>query len=172
MTTQRHRPLSVPLVNVIGVSRNRRHHGGPHEAGTRARQGRRDRRTGRGTHADGCGRHGPGLGGGEIVGYPGPDGLIWIPEQAGSSGFVTGGLSSRLDTFITFGCAGGGSIEVAFHLDEHPDRDPAPFTVDCPETDPARVTVPLGAGLQGGFGAWVTASTPSTRWGATVVQPE
>ncbi|MFB7181321.1 hypothetical protein ACFCYI_26900 [Streptomyces sp. NPDC056257] len=110
--------------------------------------------------------------GGEIVGYPGPDGLIWIPEQAGSSGFVSGGLSSRLDTFITFGCAGGGTIEVAFHLYDHPDRDPAPFTVDCPESDPARVTVPLGTGLQGGFGAWVTASAPSTRWGATVVQPE
>ncbi|MFE5560354.1 hypothetical protein [Streptomyces sp. NPDC056544] len=110
--------------------------------------------------------------GGEIIGHPGPDGLIWIPEQAGSSGFVSGGLSSRLDTFITFGCAGGGTIEVAFHLDNHPDRDPAPFTVDCPEGDPVHVTVPLGTGLQGGFGAWVTASTASTRWGATVVQPE
>lgn len=110
--------------------------------------------------------------GDEIVGYPGPDGLIWIPELTGSSGFVSGGLSSRLDTFITFGCVGGGSIEVAFHLDNHPDRDPAPFTVDCPESDPARVTVPLGTGLQGGFGARVTASTPTTRWGATVVQPE
>ncbi|MFI8388160.1 hypothetical protein [Streptomyces sp. NPDC085540] len=110
--------------------------------------------------------------GGEIVGYPGPDGLIWIPELTGSSGFVSGGLSPRLDTFITFGCAGGGTIEVAFHLNEHPDRDPAPFTVDCPEGDPARVTVPLGTGLQGGFGASVTASAPSIRWGATVVQPE
>ncbi|MFG2876681.1 hypothetical protein ACGFYU_17105 [Streptomyces sp. NPDC048337] len=108
----------------------------------------------------------------EIIGYPGPDGLIWIAEHTGSSGFVSGGLSPRLDTFITFGCAGGGSIEVAFHLDNHPDRDPAPFTVDCPATDPARVTVPLGSGLQGGYGAWVTTSTPSTRWGATVVQPE
>ncbi|MFI1650628.1 hypothetical protein ACH4XT_27310 [Streptomyces avidinii] len=110
--------------------------------------------------------------GGEIIGHPGPDGLIWIPEQAGSSGFVSGGLSPRLDTFITFGCAGGGTIEVAFRLDNHPDRNPAPFTVDCPDSDPARVTVPLGTGLQGGFGAWVTASAPSTRWGATVVQPE
>ncbi|MFE2130440.1 hypothetical protein [Streptomyces amritsarensis] len=109
---------------------------------------------------------------GEIIGYPGPDGLIWIADQAGSSGFVSGGLSSRLDTFITFGCAGGGTIEVAFHLDNHPDRGPAPFTVDCPETDPARVTVPLGTGLHGGFGARVTASTPTTHWGATVTQPE
>ncbi|MGW6410424.1 hypothetical protein ACWF95_24975 [Streptomyces vinaceus] len=108
----------------------------------------------------------------EIIGYPGPDGLIWIADQAGSSGFVSGGLSPHLDTFITFGCAGGGAIEVAFHLDNHPDRDPAPFTVDCPETTPARVTVPLGTGLQGGFGAWVTASTPTTHWGTTVTQPE
>lgn len=61
---------------------------------------------------------------------------------------------------------------MAFHLDHHPDRDPAPFTVDCPETGPARVTVPLGAGLRGGFGAAVTASSPSVRWGATVTQPE
>ncbi|MFF4296741.1 hypothetical protein ACFY0N_24240 [Streptomyces vinaceus] len=108
----------------------------------------------------------------EIIGYPGPDGLIWIADHAGSSGFVSGGLSPDLDTFITFGCAGGGAIEVAFHLDNHPDRDPALFTVDCPETTPARVTVPLGTGLQGGFGAWVTASTPTTHWGATVTQPE
>ncbi|MCX5587333.1 hypothetical protein OHA91_27650 [Streptomyces erythrochromogenes] len=110
--------------------------------------------------------------GDEIVGYPGPDGLIWIPELAGSSGFVSGGLAPWLDTFITFGCAGGGTIEVAFHLENHPDRDPAPFTVDCPESDPARVTVPLGTGLRGGFQASVTASAPATRWGATVVQPE
>lgn len=108
----------------------------------------------------------------DIVGYPGPDGLIWIPEQTGSSGFVSGGLSASLDTFITFGCEGGGSIEVAFHLDNHPDRDPAPFTVDCPTGTPARTTVPLGTGLHGGFGATVTTSTPSTRWGATVTQPE
>ncbi|MFC9818922.1 hypothetical protein ACFWG6_14800 [Streptomyces erythrochromogenes] len=110
--------------------------------------------------------------GDEIVGYPGPDGLIWIPELAGSSGFVSGGLAPWLDTFVTFGCAGGGTIEVAFHLENHPDRDPAPFTVDCPESDPARVTVPLGTGLRGGFRASVTASAPATRWGATVVQPE
>ncbi|MEU6758434.1 hypothetical protein [Streptomyces sp. NPDC046685] len=109
---------------------------------------------------------------GQIIGYPGPDGLIWIPEQTGSSGFVSGGLSSRLDTFITFGCADGGSIEVAFHLDNHPDRDPAPFTVTCPDTSPTLVTLPLGTGLQGGFAATVTTSTPSIRWGATVVQPE
>ncbi|MBZ9595350.1 hypothetical protein K7B06_09620 [Streptomyces erythrochromogenes] len=109
---------------------------------------------------------------GEIIGYPGPDGLIWIADQAGSSGFVSGGLSSSLDTFITFGCAGGGSIEVSFKLQEHPDRDPAPFTVDCPGTDPTVVTVPLGTGLHGGFTAWVTASTPTTHWGATVTQPE
>lgn len=108
----------------------------------------------------------------EIIGYPGPDGLIWIADQAGSSGFVSGGLSPHLDTFITFGCAGGGTVEVAFHLDNHPDRDPAPFTIDCTDAGPARVTVPLGTGLKGGFGAWVTASTPTTHWGATVTQPE
>ncbi|MET9960596.1 hypothetical protein ABZ128_16365 [Streptomyces sp. NPDC006326] len=108
----------------------------------------------------------------EVIAYPGPDGLIWIPEQTGPGGFVSGGLSSRLDTFITFGCAGGGSIEVSFHLDNHPDRDPAPFTVDCQDTTPTQVTVPLGTGLHGGFGAGVTTSSPSIRWGATVVQPE
>ncbi|MEU9231806.1 hypothetical protein [Streptomyces subrutilus] len=110
--------------------------------------------------------------GGEIIGYPGPDGLIWIADQTGPSGFVSGGLSPRLDTFITFGCADGGSIEVAFHLQEHPDRDPAPFTVACPGTTPTHVTIPLGTDLRGGFTATVTTSTPSVRWGATVVQPE
>ncbi|WP_420081094.1 hypothetical protein ACN6AT_26510 [Streptomyces sp. JL4002] len=109
---------------------------------------------------------------GEVIGYPGPDGLIWIADQAGTSGFVSGGLSSRLETFITFGCADGGSIEVSFRLQEHPDRSPAPFTVDCPGTDPTLVTLPLGTGLHGGFTAWVTTSTPTTRWGATVTQPE
>lgn len=108
----------------------------------------------------------------ELIGHPGPDGLIWVPEQTGSGGFVSGGLATRLDTVIAFACEGGGSIEVAFHLDNHPDRDPAPFTLDCPVGSPARVTVPLGSGLGGGFGAGVTASSPSIRWGATVIQPE
>ncbi|MEU5806945.1 hypothetical protein [Streptomyces sp. NPDC047718] len=108
----------------------------------------------------------------ELIGYPGPDGLIWVQEQRGSGGFVSGGLAAWLDTYTTFACEGGGSIEVAFRLDEHPDRDPAPFTLACPVGDPARVTVPLGTGLHGGFQAAVTASSPSTRWGATVVQPE
>ncbi|MFD0271510.1 hypothetical protein ACFVGY_33805 [Streptomyces sp. NPDC127106] len=61
---------------------------------------------------------------------------------------------------------------MAFRLDEHPDRNPAPFTLDCPAGSPARITIPLGTGLHGGFGATVTASTPSIRWAATVVQPE
>ncbi|MFE3558951.1 hypothetical protein ACFXKW_29445 [Streptomyces sp. NPDC059193] len=110
--------------------------------------------------------------GDKIIGYPGPDGLIWIAEKTGDGGFVSGGLAPDLDTFINFGCADGGSIEVAFHLVNHPDRDPAPFTVDCPDSTPTRVTVPLGTGLRGGFVATVTASSPSVRWGATVVQPE
>ncbi len=108
----------------------------------------------------------------ELLGYPGPDGVIWVPEQTGSGGFVSGGLAASLDTYTTFACEGGGSIEVSFRLDEHPDRDPAPFTLNCPTADPARITVPLGSGLHGGFGATVTASSPSIRWAATVVQPE
>ncbi|WP_371678981.1 hypothetical protein [Streptomyces sp. NBC_01276] len=109
---------------------------------------------------------------GEVISYPGPDGLIWVPEITGSSGFVSGGLASYLDTFTIFACEGGGSIEVSFRLDNHPDRNPAPFTLACPTGTPATITVPLGTGLSGGFGATVTASTPTTRWGAVVVQPE
>ncbi|MGO4461474.1 hypothetical protein AB4039_29900 [Streptomyces sp. M-16] len=108
----------------------------------------------------------------EVISHPGPDGLIWVPETTGSSGFVSGGLASHLDTFTTFACEGGGSIEVSFRLDDHPDRNPAPFTLTCPTGTPASITVPLGTGLSGGFGATVTTSTPTTRWGATVVQPE
>lgn len=63
-------------------------------------------------------------------------------------------------------------MEVSFHLDNHPDRDPAPFTLTCPTTNPATITLPLGTGLTGGFGATVTTSSPSIRWAATVVQPE
>ncbi|MFK0252924.1 hypothetical protein [Streptomyces sp. NPDC090445] len=107
-----------------------------------------------------------------LIGYPGPDGLIWVQEQRGSGGFVSGGLAARLDTYTTFACEGGGSIEVAFRLEEHPDRNPAPFALACPAGSPARITVPLGTGLHGGFHAVVTASSPSIRWGATVVQPE
>lgn len=108
----------------------------------------------------------------DLVPYPGPDGVIWIPEITGSSGFVSGGLNSGLDTFTTFACEGGGSIEVSFRLDNHPDRDPAPFTLACPTGTPATITVPLGPGLYGGFVAAVTTSSPSIRWGAVVVQPE
>ncbi|MFD8980337.1 hypothetical protein [Streptomyces sp. NPDC059564] len=109
---------------------------------------------------------------GELLPYPGPDGVIWIPEITGSSGFVSGGLNSGLDTFTTFACEGGGTIEVSFHLENHPDRDPAPFTLNCPAGDPASLTLPLGPGLTGGFAATVTTSSPAIRWGATVIQPE
>ncbi|MFD0356889.1 hypothetical protein ACFVHW_24600 [Streptomyces sp. NPDC127110] len=109
---------------------------------------------------------------GELIGYPGPDGVIWVPEVTGSSGFVSGGLNAHLDTYTTFACEGDGSIEVTFVLDEHPDRNPAPFTLTCAPDSPTRTTVPLGPGLHGGFGATVTTSSPSIRWGATVVQPE
>ncbi|MFH7598856.1 hypothetical protein WDV06_27740 [Streptomyces racemochromogenes] len=108
----------------------------------------------------------------ELIGYPGPDGVIWVPEVTGSSGFVSGGLSPSLDTYTTFACEGGGSMVVSFTLDEHPDRNPAPFTLDCPADAPARITIPLGTGLHGGFGAVVTTSTPTLRWAAVVVQPE
>ncbi|MEU3723439.1 hypothetical protein [Streptomyces sp. NPDC031705] len=108
----------------------------------------------------------------ELLPHPGPDGLIWVPEVAGSSGFVSGGLSPYLDTYTTFACEGGGSMVVSFTLDEHPERNPAPFTLDCPADAPARLTIPLGTGLHGGFGAVVTTSTPTLRWAATVVQPE
>ncbi|MGW7098768.1 hypothetical protein [Streptomyces sp. NPDC054883] len=107
----------------------------------------------------------------ELVGYPGPDGLIWVPAQTGSGGFVSGGLYAGLDTLITVGCEGGGSIQVTFRVDEEPEAR-APFSVDCPSGTPARVTVPLGTGLHGGFGAVVTTSSPSIRWGAAVIQPE
>ncbi|RPF40055.1 hypothetical protein EDD96_3808 [Streptomyces sp. Ag109_G2-6] len=109
---------------------------------------------------------------GELLPYPGPDGVIWVPEQTGSSGFVSGGLSPYLDTYTTFACEGGGSMVVSFTLDEYPDRNPAPFTLTCPEDTPAQVTIPLGPGLHGGFGAVVTTSAPTLRWAATVVQPE
>ncbi|MFD8026300.1 hypothetical protein ACFV6G_38525 [Streptomyces lavendulae] len=107
-----------------------------------------------------------------LLPHPGPDGLIWIPEITGSSGFVSGGLNAHLDTFTTFACEGGGTIEVTFHLYNQPTRDPAPFTLTCPTGTPSTITVPLGTGLSGSFGAEVTASSPSTRWGAVVVQPE
>jgi hypothetical protein len=108
----------------------------------------------------------------ELLPHPGPDGLIWIPEWTGSSGFVSGGLSPRLDTYTTFACEGGGTISVTFTLDEHPDRNPSPFTLTCPADTPAQLTTPLGTALHGGFGAQVTTSSPTIRWGATVVQPE
>ncbi|MEU3313994.1 hypothetical protein ABZ716_08955 [Streptomyces sp. NPDC006687] len=108
----------------------------------------------------------------ELLPHPGPDGLIWVPEVTGSSGFVSGGLSPNLDTYTTFACEGGGSMVVSFTLDETPDRNPAPFTLTCPTDTPARITVPLGTGLHGGFGAMVTTSTPTLRWAAVVVQPE
>lgn len=115
---------------------------------------------------------GPASAADELIGYPGPDGVIWIPEQVGSGGFVSGGLNARLDTYTTFACEGDGSIEVTFVLDNHPDRNPAPFTLACAPDSPTRTTVPLGTALSGGFGATATASSPSIRWGATVVQPE
>ncbi|MFD9336946.1 hypothetical protein ACFWBF_21475 [Streptomyces sp. NPDC060028] len=107
-----------------------------------------------------------------LVPHPGPDGVVWVPEQTGSGGVVSSGLNSRLDTRITVACQGGGSIEVTFEAHNLPEYTPVTFALGCPTDTPAERTVELGAGLSGSFGVQVSATDPGIRWGLAVAQPE
>ncbi|MFJ8041258.1 hypothetical protein ACIRBX_12210 [Kitasatospora sp. NPDC096147] len=116
---------------------------------------------------------GPGTG--EVLPYPGPDGLIWIADWIGDGGAVTGGANpSGPPVTVKVGCQGGaaaGSVRVTFTA-QYGDPAPTTFTVDCPEGSTGIGTA-LVTGEQGrSFQIGVEASAPDLHWGLTVTQPD
>ncbi|GAA2261338.1 MULTISPECIES: hypothetical protein [Kitasatospora] len=108
---------------------------------------------------------------GQILPYPGPDGLIWIPEWIGDGGAVTGGASPERPFTVTVGCQGGGSVLVT--VSPHfGDRTPVSFRVNCPVGATAVGSVVL-TGEQGrDFYVGVAASDQTVRWGLTATQAD
>jgi hypothetical protein len=47
-----------------------------------------------------------------LLPHPGPDGLLWVPEQTVDGGAVSAGASPYAPTTLTVACEGGGSARV------------------------------------------------------------
>ncbi|MFD9424019.1 MULTISPECIES: hypothetical protein [unclassified Streptomyces] len=108
---------------------------------------------------------------GSLLPHPGPDGLVWVPENTGDGGVVSAGASDRLATVITVACEGGGSVSVTMASQA---TQVAAFEVDCPEgsTGVGSVAMDPGVVQWGSFSVGIDASDESIRWGLTVTQPE
>ncbi|MFJ6382456.1 hypothetical protein ACIQI7_20930 [Kitasatospora sp. NPDC092039] len=113
---------------------------------------------------------------GEILPYPGAEGLIWIPDWIGDGGAVTGGAyAAGPPVTVTVGCQGGsggaGEVRVTF-TPYYGDPTPVEFTVPCPAetvgTGSAVVTAEQGRSFHVG----VAASAADVHWGLTVTQPD
>jgi hypothetical protein len=106
-----------------------------------------------------------------LLPYPGPDGLVWVPEMTGDGGFVSGGASGGLPTVLTVACEGGGSVAVS--MTQH-DVEVAAFTVDCPVGSAGTGSQEMAPGVvvPGDFAVGIDASSDAIRWSATLVQPE
>lgn len=106
-----------------------------------------------------------------LLPHPGPDGLVWVPEQTGDGGVVSGGGSDDLSTTLTVACEGGGDVRVTMVFQQ---RKVAMFPVDCPVGSARQGSVTLDPGVIGfgSFSVGVDASSESVRWALTVTQPE
>ncbi|MEV7216901.1 hypothetical protein AB0O31_27900 [Kitasatospora cineracea] len=115
------------------------------------------------------------LGTGEVIPYPGPDGLIWIPEWIGDGGAATGGASpAGLPVTIAFACLttdAPAEARVTFTA-QYGDPTPVTFTTPClpGTTTTATATVTPEQGRS--FYIGIQTSAPDVHWGLTVSQPE
>jgi hypothetical protein len=108
---------------------------------------------------------------GVLLPHPGPDGLVWVEEQTGDGGVVSGGAYHGLPTILTVACEGGGSVRVTM---ESQQGEVAAFAVDCPAEAAGVGSVTMDAGVvcPGSFSVAVDASAETIRWALTVTQPE
>ncbi|MFI1524151.1 hypothetical protein [Kitasatospora cineracea] len=112
---------------------------------------------------------------GQVIPYPGPDGLIWIPEWIGDGGAVTGGANpAGLPVTVTLACLttdAPAEARVTFTA-QYGDPTPVTFTTPClpGTTTTATTTVTPEQGRS--FYVGVQTSTPDVHWGLTVTQPE
>ena len=105
-----------------------------------------------------------------LLPHPGPDGLLWVEEQTGDGGAVSGGAWEGLPTVLTVACEGGGDVRVTMSQE----TEVAAFSVDCPagEAGVGSVTMDPGVVRFGSFVIAVDASSDDIRWALTVTQPE
>ncbi|MEU3566516.1 hypothetical protein [Kitasatospora sp. NPDC006786] len=113
---------------------------------------------------------------GEILPYPGQEGLIWIPDWIGDGGAVTGGAyAAGPPVTVTVGCRGGsggaGEVRVTF-TPYYGDTTPVEFTVPCPAEAVDRGSAVVTAEQGRSFHVGVKASAPDVHWGLTVTQPD
>ncbi|KDN86837.1 hypothetical protein [Kitasatospora cheerisanensis] len=112
---------------------------------------------------------------GEILPYPGPDGLIWIKDWIGNGGAVTGGAyQAGPPVTVTVGCQGSGVAGEA-HVTFTPyygDPTPVEFTVACPADTVGRGTAVVTPEQGRSFHVGVQTSGPDVHWGLTVTQPD
>ncbi|WP_234439772.1 hypothetical protein [Streptomyces bicolor] len=105
-----------------------------------------------------------------LLPHPGPEGLVWVPEQTGDGGVASGGAWEGLPTVLTVACEGGGDVRVRMSQE----TEVAAFSVDCPagEAGVGSVTMDPGVVRSGSFVIGVDASSDNIRWALTVTQPE
>lgn len=105
-----------------------------------------------------------------LLPHPGPDGLLWVEEQTGDGGAVSGGAWEGLPTVLTVACEGGGDVRVTMSQE----TEVAAFSVDCPtgKAGVGSVTMDPGVVRFGSFTIAVDASADDIRWALTVTQPE
>ncbi|WP_369271976.1 hypothetical protein AB5J55_19800 [Streptomyces sp. R11] len=105
-----------------------------------------------------------------LLPHPGPEGLLWVEEQTGDGGAVSGGAWEGLPTVLTVACEGGGEVRVTMSQE----TETAAFSVDCPagEAGVGSVTMAPGVVRSGSFVIAVDASADDIRWALTVTQPE
>ncbi|MFJ8633734.1 hypothetical protein [Streptomyces sp. NPDC093568] len=105
-----------------------------------------------------------------LLPHPGPEGLVWVPEQTGDGGVASGGAWEGLPTVLTVACEGGGQVRVTMSQE----TEVAALTVDCPagKTGVGSVAMDPGVVHFGSFSIGVDASKDDIRWALTVTQPE
>ncbi|SDM62011.1 hypothetical protein SAMN04487981_10213 [Streptomyces sp. cf386] len=105
-----------------------------------------------------------------LLPHPGPDGLVWVPEQTGDGGVASGGAWEGLPTVLTVACEGGGDVRVTMSQE----TEVAAFSVDCPDGEAGVGSVTMDPGVVhfGSFTIGVDASSDDIRWALTVTQPE
>ncbi|MEU1816854.1 hypothetical protein ABZ543_16875 [Streptomyces roseifaciens] len=109
---------------------------------------------------------------GEVLPYPGAEGLIWIPDWVGEGGAVTGGAIPDRPFTLTVGCQGAGSVQVTFTA-RYGDTSPVTFAVDCTTEGRPGMGSRVLDGEQGrSFDVRVRTSAPAIHWGLTATQAD
>ncbi|MGW9441062.1 hypothetical protein [Streptomyces sp. NPDC055607] len=107
---------------------------------------------------------------GGLLPHPGPEGLVWVPEQVGDGGVVSAGAWGGLPTVLTVACEGDGIVHATMESQGNP---VAELTVDCPAGTTDIGTVSMDPGLvSGSFSIGIDPSDDTIRWALTVTQPE